>query len=662
MPNFGGFSTNRNIASWLDANTDSFVLMVTSYSALLSSFQTQPAEPIRIAKTQVFPRIGLILGSARDLDNAPLFSNYDAIIDLMTETSSVVSEGITQVAAAMTAAILIKRIPLNADIKNIDLGSEIEKGALADLDRIITLYKDGSLVSSVTSKKEEAEDESKLLFFALDVNPATLPEAYFDVGKVIDTIDVSTAYPSSQPAVFDALTIPPDQVAFGQVQFSSLERLDSTISIGNPLVTSNALEQFFFVKDGSTAGSVAEEVSEALNSLTLSSASQSNIIANPNFEPNLNYESVRLKKRRIYPNAAEAFKHKVAQVTVSPQYSSITFQARRISPIVSRELIILKFYSASKTLIAQKKTGLNVTFTYKGVYSTSTTYSQGDIVDSPLGTYVYSAAGAGANIALTNAAWTLLFASTSSLNTIKDFCNPYINGLLFGAAKDFSDLETVGPRSLTLIVENANVKANGTTTTTGGSTKAAQVEIDTFYFKTPDAGLAANSTLLLRIASVKLTEFPALQALVDANGCLVVDLNAGWDASNVALAIVQKLYQISQFTDVLGGLVHPNAVQITAFKKTAGEVKEVVDVLAAPLGLEIATGSVSSETTQYKERQRSVIVTAQALKDNLAVSPTTTETFENNKDYGVVQASRYHPSERIQSVYDKINLLNKRRS
>lgn len=658
MPNFGGFSTNRNIASWLDSNAQDFVAMVVSYSALLRSFQSNTVEPIRIAKTQVFPRIGLILAAARDIDNSSLFPDYDSVVDLMTESSSVFSEGITQVAAALTAAILIKQIPLNADIKNIDLGSKIEESAISDLDRIITLYKDSKFTAS-TSSTEETNKKKATFYFALDVDPTTLPSTYFDVGNVNEVINIKEAYPSSEVKLLKSLNIPSDTIAYGSVEFSSTEYFISS-SPSIPITTSNSLEEFFFVENGFTISRIVEEVAETLNNLTLNSFSQSNIIASPNYQPGIITQTVQVKKSRIYPELTGTYIDKFAQVIVTPEYSFIDFEARRLSSVVNRELIILRFYSAKKIDIAKKKANLTITPVYKSTYNTLTTYQKGDVVDSSNGTFVYINDTPIAGSALTSSIyWLSIISTPESLSTVKEYSNNYIAGLLYGQEDSFARMDIKGPKSLILIVENNNIKSATSSSTSSSITN--KLAIDTFYFKTEDAGVSSNGVLKLRVASVDLEKFTELDTLVDPDGYLSVNISAGWDSSRVALEVMQSLYKVSQYTDVLGALIHPNAVQIAAFKKTVGEVKEVVDITNAPLGLEIAVGTVLGESTQYKPKQRSLIVEAQAIKDNIATTQTEAITLPNNKDYGVVQVSKHQNSSRIQGVYDRLNLLNKRR-
>ena len=224
---FGGFS-GPDIEDFLSSIQSDFVSMVTSNSVILNSYQSKQDEVIRIASKQVYPRIGLRLAAAKNLDNSPLFSTlnytqaqlasvsnsnarlslYANVVTLMTDVSSPYSQGITNVAASLTAAILIKSVPINNDLKNIDLGDGIEKSAFADLDRIVELYT-GSSDTSLPLTLEES------IYLTLDIDKSTLPASYFNVGSVNEIIDIEKSQPAANVRTLDSLTIPSDKLAFG---------------------------------------------------------------------------------------------------------------------------------------------------------------------------------------------------------------------------------------------------------------------------------------------------------------------------------------------------------------------------------------------------------------------------------------------------------------
>lgn len=158
MSNFGGLSSaapepldGNDLKSFLTQVESSFVQMVLVHSVILKPFTQRVPEVLAVAELQSYPRIGLILAAAKNLDNSFLFADRSAITDLrllrervaffMFSNQSPFSEGITRIAAALTASVLIRQIPINKDVSNIDLGTVIEKNAIADLDRIIQLYK-----------------------------------------------------------------------------------------------------------------------------------------------------------------------------------------------------------------------------------------------------------------------------------------------------------------------------------------------------------------------------------------------------------------------------------------------------------------------------------------------------------------------------------------
>ena len=360
---FGGFSGNPDIESFLNSIKADFVSMVTSNSVILESYQRKQDEVIRIALKQVYPRIGLRLSAAKNLDNSPLFSTlnytqsqlatasntnirlglYENVVTLMTDASSIYSQGITNVAASLTADILIKSIPINNDIKNIDLGDGIEKNAFADLDKIVELYKGNEASNTNNALLPTNFEES--IYIALDIDKTTLPASYFNVGEVNEVINIEKAYPSANVRALNNLTIPSNKLAFGWYYISGTEYEDVQSTDVDSLVPSvrilPPLEGAFLVNNNDTSEDIIFNLANELNDAGLSR--DTNVIASPNLG-SLTSTSVVLPKKKIYPDEVDkSYDKKIASFRLQTKLDYLNFTARRRSSIVNRELIILKF-------------------------------------------------------------------------------------------------------------------------------------------------------------------------------------------------------------------------------------------------------------------------------------------------------------------------------
>ena len=124
-------------------------------------------------------------------------------------------------------------------------------------------------------------------------------------------------------------------------------------------------------------------------------------------------------------------------------------------------------------------------------------------------------------------------------------------------------------------------------------------------------------------------------------------------AEEAAVEVLKSIHLISQYTDVLSALVYPYALQFTAFKRTKEEVKEVIDILQVPSGLEIATGSSGLEKTPYRSKPRSLIVEATLIPSSLRkYTP-----IDSSGKRGEVQKVLLAEDKSLQAVKDKLNFL-----
>lgn len=677
---FGGFSGNSDIEDFLSSIQSDFVSMVTSNSVILNSYQGEQDEVIRIASKQVYPRIGLRLAAAKNIDNSPLFSTlnytqsqlasvansnarlglYENVVTLMTDVSSPYSEGITNVAASLTAAILIKSIPINNDIKNIDLGDGIEKNAFADLDRIINLYKDGSVSNIDPTSLPIITEES--IYISLDLDKTTLPASYFNVGSVNEIINIEKSQPSANVRALDSLTIPSNKLAFGWYFISGTEYEDvnstDTDSLVPKVTVMPPLEGAFLVNNNDTSEDIVSNLADELNDAGLSR--NTNIIVSPNLGF-LTTNSLSLSKKKLYPNEVDkTYDKKVASFKVQTKLNYLTFTPRRRSSIVNRELIILRFFTLDKiTLASYKLAALSeftgTTFTYNNSWSNSTLYTKGQIVDYNNKVYVCKQSSTNNTPSTAITYWVLLYANTDELANYKGISQDYIEGLIYGLTNNFTTLDKKGPKSILLDVEKGDLKVISSNSKVGKETNI----INTFYFKLSDSLILINGILKIRIASTKLLDVPEIFSFLNpVDKTLDISfINA--TAEDVALEVLKAIYQISQYTDTLSALVYPNALELTAFKRTKEEVQEVIDIIQVPNGLDVATGTSIIEKTPYKNKARSLVIDATLIPAQLrrhALIDNGSATKVNGGQVVLLQEDKT-----LQTVKDKLNFLHQSR-
>lgn len=684
---FGGFSGNPDIENFLLSIEADFVNMVCSHSVILESYQRKSTEVLNIAKRQVYPRIGLRLSAAKDKNNSPLFSStpisqsqlstsgydtvrlsiYDNVLRLMTDETSSLSQGITNVAASLTAAILIRSIPINNDIKNIDLGNEIEKRAFEDLDKVVEIYKLDT-PNNIPIDLPGATNSNQTIFIALDIDKVTLPSTWFNLDPVDERVVIETSQPNANIRPLEYLSISSDKVAFGWYFVSGTEfesivpNPDNANGTTPSLTILPPLEGAFLVKDGNGVDDIITLLSDHLNEAGLER--DTNIIASPNSgELNLNY--VTLTKKKLYPDEVnKTYDRKVASFRMQQRVNSLTFAARRVSSVVSRELIILRFFTATKTLLAQSKLQSNtnfngISFQYIGVWNNLTEYTKGQIVDVGSSSYVANQTVIGINPVGNLINWTALYTDANDLIPFKSIAQDYIDGLIYGLNKSYTYLDKKGPKSLLIAVENGNLKVINPNAPTSSNPTSNYV-IDTFYFRLAEGVFSVTGTLKIRVASTKLISVPEIFSFLNPiDQTLDIELTNA-NAEEVAVEILKAIHLISQYTDVLSALIFPHALQFTAFKRTKEEVKEVIDILQVPPGLEISTGSSEIEKTPYRSKPRSLIVEATLIPSQLRRHVTIDG--ENTSKLSGANIVKIKDNSSLQAVKDKLNFLYQPRS
>jgi hypothetical protein len=652
MSTFGGltFNSNQQISDFVNNNSQDFTSMVKSYSALLAPI-TETAIINKILQ-ESYPRIGMKLAAAKNLNNTYLFADvanpsdlsilFNNVIDLISDPDSPFSEGLVSVAARYAAASFISALPLDGDIKNVTLSKELHKQAYDDLEDIVELY---LATSSLAPSTKATEKKNTTLYIALGIDPLTLPASYFNVSPPSESIeDLLALYPNASVKSLSSLTLPPNTIGVGEVLTTSEQ------SNGGSLV-----QESFFIKTGDDEQDLLDNISSIINSNT--SLRISNIIASPNSNSNL-LTSTNVIKKKVYESdpadPTGIYDKKIIKLDLLTNLSYLNFDARVKSPINNRELIIFDFYTIDRAAVSLD---INPSSTYRGDYSPSSNYLTNDVVTYRDIDYIATSDSTGI-LPTDTAFWTRLYLDSNDLISRykrHPSTKNYIEGLLYGLESNYSNLDKIGPLSLILDVENGNVSS------TLSQEEQSKRVINTIYFRQIDPTQPVDGILKVRVSS-------ASNSLIEEFEIEAVQSSADL----IALELVNKLFALKGVTsrsnsqgseetasDILGGLVQSNAVQITAFKYTFKTVKVVLDVGIdgnIPINLEIATGDIYEERTRYSPRPRSLIVEAQPEKQ-FSLLQTENLNIDNNYVYSVKTVKMDNNSVPFQSARDRINLL-----
>lgn len=658
MATFGGitFNSNQDIADFVDSNSQDFISMVKSYSVLLANVPDQ--QILNKLLQESYPRIGMKLAAAKDLNNNYLFADprtptdwtalFLNVILIITDTTSPFAEGLVSVAARYTAASFISALPLDTDIKNISLSKELHSQAHQDLQDIVELYKATEGGSKASSSKEVVSGLQQSLYLSLNIDKTTLPASYFNIAPVKEVItDISSLYPQANVKTLTSLTLPPGFVGICELSITS-----SVAEYGD------LIHNAFFIQTGDDTQLILETIASLINIST--SSQQSNIIACPNSDFN-KLVSAEIFKKKIYfdidsLDPTGIYDKKTIQVNVLAGLDWLTFEARNRSPINNRELIIINFYTVSRAAIATK---LNPLANYVGDYAAPTPYNINDVVTFNEVDYICTASSLG-NSPFNASYWTKLYEDAKDLTKYQNdpSSKPYIEGLIYGLYNRYQDLDSFGPVSLILDVNEGKVSS------TIGVTEYNKNVVTTLYFRAIDPSLPINGMLKFRVSTAGIPEVQEFEVeLVDAK------------AEDLSLALVNKLFGLralasrvnmqgleESVSETLGVLVKPAAVQITSFKYTLKVLKVVLDVGidgVIPSNLEIATGDIFIEKTRYSPRARSIIVEAEPEKQ-FTLLQASLQNIDNNYVYAAGRVKMEKSSGAFQAAQDRIKLLQGR--
>lgn len=626
----------QDIQSSLD--TVNFIKLVRPLCVLTqgSSFITD--DDILFQGYNQFNNIGLVLSAAKDKDNTQLFkipTTYQAVLGLMT--NSEYSSGLVNVAAELTAANIIRSLPLNDSLKLIERGNTLETRAYSNLDRIIFLYTSASAVSTNVS----ISTSNDFFFFSPDIDRTTLLDSQFDVGLETESVKLTGV------KTVKTLSVDPNQVSF--IYYNILKSEPGTPPLLNEGIT--------IVNNGQDIENFIYQLSSDINTLCTNVYSTgtatypfSNLIAEPTRTQNID-STISIKKSNFYTNTT-TFLNKTATFTLRTFSVYLEFAARRLSTTISREAITIRPLTIHKAALLTPYTS------YKGIYSTTTLYSLNDVVISNNIGYKVILASPPTNSITNTTYWQQLdvsnvsYTSNDLLVRKSTYIKNYVDGLLIGKQTsnyfNYQSLQLEGPLSAIIDVNKGTV-SSASATTTGSTSIDHKVEIDTFYFSysnplTPYCTSAG--TLLFRIST-----------LFEDVPWIPINIELGDQPEDVAFKLLQGIleYRVEQDTKVVGAQIYKDAVYINAYKITNPEVRVVVDIKFENVeGITVASyyHLVAPAITSYATAPRSVAVTTTLRVTN---NPSTDQTI--NKGASAIDfGSRSNST--MNRVKDKIALLN----
>ena len=626
----------QDIQSSLD--TVNFIKLVRPLCVLTqgSSFITD--DDILFQGYNQFNNIGLVLSAAKDKDNTQLFkipTTYQAVLGLMT--NSEYSSGLVNVAAELTAANIIRSLPLNDSLKLIERGNTLETRAYSNLDRIIFLYTSASAVSTNVS----ISTSNDFFFFSPDIDRTTLLDSQFDVGLETESVKLTGV------KTVKTLSVDPNQVSF--IYYNILKSEPGTPPLLNEGIT--------IVNNGQDIENFIYQLSSDINTLCTNVYSTgtatypfSNLIAEPTRTQNID-STISIKKSNFYTNTA-TFLNKTATFTLRTFSVYLEFAARRLSTTISREAITIRPLTIHKAALLTPYTS------YKGIYSTTTLYSLNDVVINNNIGYKVILASPPTNSITNTTYWQQLdvsnvsYTSNDLLVRKSTYIKNYVDGLLIGKQTsnyfNYQSLQLEGPLSAIIDVNKGTV-SSASATTTGSTSIDHKVEIDTFYFSysnplTPYCTSAG--TLLFRIST-----------LFEDVPWISINIELGDQPEDVAFKLLQGIleYRVEQDTKVVGAQIYKDAVYINAYKITNPEVRVVVDIKFENVeGITVASyyHLVAPAITSYATAPRSVAVTTVLRVTN---NPSTDQTI--NKGASAIDfGSRSNST--MNRVKDKIALLN----
>jgi hypothetical protein len=695
-----------------------FAKQVRLASVLLKANSPISYNDIRTMTYGVYHKINLRIASARYANNKASFQwTEEDIVAMMTPagaaaTTSNISRlgaysgGIQYAASQLTAAYLIRNIPLNSTLKFNDMSDNLEKSAWEDVERIIQVISNSNIDSSNNTEIDTNKKGQAFLYIAHSLDLTTIPEILFnaqdkDSSPATFTLPVDlddpTLIPPINVEVVNSLSVSTGQVGIcyfymtGQTFTADQDiintRVYSTVEGApqNSKAVSYKIEKAFKVLDFNevvTIDDVITLLADEINTETLSVTGNNiaNILTAPDRGTNkTTIESVL--KRDLYPSTT-SLKNRKATFSLYHRINKLSFDVRRYSNKSETELLTIAFYTVPQSSWDNYINNIDI---------------------NPR--------------ALRNA---------GSLG---------IDGLIFGSQNNYSGLNNNVPYSALLNVEKGNVAAVSIVAEAGGGTNPANNlansdasnVIDTLYFAYDNPSITTPltnpfiSNLILRVSSTSYLQNTPLDIEVDlttepfTNPYSLLNVNPISELSigeQVASRVVDAIFEYTRQTNLSGVTDGSNIlgvllgdfqrittivnstlgtaseipletyidatsptdtqinfssiqessstfrdsiagrVQIVAFRYRDEEYRIVIEIVNIPNNLWVSTGNYILRRTQWAVgRRRSITIETKILSNGANVLETKAEELNSVKaSVAKVEASK---SKLLQSVFDK---------
>lgn len=700
-----------------------FAKQVRLASILLKANNPISYEDIRRAAAGEYHSAALLIATAKYSNDRVNFQwTEDDIVAMMTPqgaaaTSSSInrlgafSGGIQWAIAKLTAANLIRNIPLSSNLKFPEVADALKKEATEDLERIIKLITNSS-TGSTTDTDVNLTKGQAFLYIAHSLNLSTIPETLFNTPdpnsnpatyllpvdlndptlnvevETVDTLSVNTGEVGICYFYMTGQSFNADQDIINTRAYTSVDGAPQ-----NSKSVSYKIEKAFKVLDSTQTFNIDELITliaDEINTETLNTigTSVANILTAPERGRFITSTESVIKKE-LYPTTT-TLRNRQATFALYHRINKLSFDVRRYSNKAETEMLTIGFYTVPET--------------------EWNTYYQNSLLN------------------------------TENPRILRTSGTLGINGLIFGSQNTYSSLDTKVPYSVLLNVEKGNVAAvsiaqenlgGGLNPTDNIANSEASNELDTFYFAYDDPSITTPTTLpftsnlILRATTsaysndsplnieVDLTVAPFTNPYSSLNPNPLQEISIG---EQIASRVVDAIYEFTRASNlevgkdnsnILGVLlgdyqrittvinstlgtakeiplevyIDPNSaidiqpnftsvkeissvykdsiagrVQIVAFRYRDKEYKILLDIISTPSNLYIATGNYILRRTQWAlGRRRGLQLDTKILANGAAIVETTSE--ELNSVKATVSKIEASPSKRLQSVYDKRQLL-----
>jgi hypothetical protein len=698
-----------------------FAKKVRLSSVLLKANSPISYSDIRTMTFNVYHKINLRIASARYANNKTSFQwSEEDIIAMMTpggaatSTSTItrlgaISGGIEANAVQLTAAYLIRNIPLNSTLKFNDMSEALEKTAWEDIERVIQLINTPNNNSSDITEIDRNKKGQAFLYIAHSLDLTTIPEILFNSPdkdsnpasfttpvdlddstlttpvsiEVVNTLSVPTGYVGICYFYMTGQTFTADQDIINTRAYSTVEGAPQ-----NSKAVSYKIEKAFKLLDFNeviTIDDVITLLADEINTETLSVTGNNiaNILTAPDRGQNKT-TSESVIKRDLYPNTT-SLKNRKATFSLYHRINKLSFDVRRYSNKSETELLTIAFYTAPQTswdnyinninldpkaLRASSTLGIDgLIFGSQNSYSnlnSNVPYSALLNVEKGNIAAISIAAEAGgginpannlANSDASNVIDTLYFAYDDP-NVTTAFTNPFTSNLLLRVTST-SYLQNIPLDIEVDLITTPFTNPYSSTNTNPlielsiGEQIASRI-VDSIFNFTRQTNLESGTTGIdgSNILGVLLGDFQRITTIVNSTLGTATEIPLETYIDATSIADVQSNFSSIQessstFRDATAG-----RVQIVAFRYRDEEYKIVIEIQSIPNNLWVATGNYILRRTQWASgRRRSITIDTKVLSNGATILETKAEELNSVKaSVAKVEASK---SKLLQSVFDK---------